>query len=183
MMCEDCGERAAAFHLTTINNGEKVEKNLCPQCMANYQKELPGAELGNLAGMLAGIMNAVARKESPEKPAEQFPEAEGLVCDGCGMEYEIFRKSGVMGCAKCYEAFAEPLKTTLQRMHGHDQHVGKAPAGVKGEVSMRLKLDRLKQQMTRAIADEAYEDAAVFRDQIRAIQQQLAYEQNGGVSE
>ena len=34
MMCEDCNERDATIRLTTIVNGEKVEKNLCASCMA-----------------------------------------------------------------------------------------------------------------------------------------------------
>ena len=41
MMCEECGIRPAKFHLTTITNDERIERNLCPVCMAKYQKQLP----------------------------------------------------------------------------------------------------------------------------------------------
>lgn len=184
MMCEECGERAATFHLTTIAAGEKVEKNLCPSCMAKYQKKLPGIDFGNLAGMLAGIMNAPKQEKKPEQPiGEDIPAASGLVCESCGTTYEAFQKTGMLGCAKCYSAFAEPLEQMLHRIHGNVQHTGKVPSGVKSDVSIRLKIDRLKQQLVKAIADEAYEDAAMYRDQIRALNQQLEMQQSGEVSE
>lgn len=170
MMCEECGERAATFHLTTISGGEKVERNLCPVCMAKYQKKLPGIDFGNLAGMLAGIMNAT--KAAAEKQSEA-PAATGLVCEKCGTTYESFQKTGMLGCAACYQAFREPLEEMLNRIHGNVQHTGKVPGGVRKDVSLKLSIDRLKQQLVKAIADEAYEDAATYRDQIRALTQQL----------
>lgn len=184
MMCEECGERAATFHLTTISGGEKVEKNLCPSCMAKYQKKMPGIDFGNLAGMLAGIMNAAAKPQQEHSAAsEEIPAASGLMCPHCGTTYESFQKTGMLGCARCYEAFAEPLEQMLHRIHGNVQHTGKVPSGVKSDVSIRLKIDRLKQQLVKAIADEAYEDAATYRDQIRALNLQLERQKNGEVSE
>lgn len=181
MMCEECGERAATFHLTTISGGEKVEKNLCPACMAKYQKKLPGMDLGNLAGMLAGIMNAAAAPVKKQEAGEEIPDAaQGLVCDHCGTAYVTFQKTGMLGCAKCYEAFSEPLEQMLHRIHGNVQHTGKVPEGGRNDVSIRLKIDRLKQQLVKAIADEAYEDAATYRDQIRALNQQLEIQNGGG---
>ena len=61
----------------------------------------------------------------------------------------------------------------LNRIHGNVQHTGKVPGGVRKDVSLKLSIDRLKQQLVKAIADEAYEDAATYRDQIRALTQQL----------
>ncbi len=170
MMCEECGMRTATFHLTTISGGEKVERNLCPACMAKYQKKLPGIDFGNLAGMLAGIMNAT---KAAAEQSNDAPEASGLVCESCGTTYESFQKTGMLGCAKCYEAFREPLEEMLNRIHGNVQHTGKVPGGAKNDVSLKLSIDRLKQQLVKAIADEAYEDAATYRDQIRALTQQL----------
>ena len=38
MMCEECGVNPAMFHFVAIYNGEKTERNLCPDCMAKYKK-------------------------------------------------------------------------------------------------------------------------------------------------
>ena len=43
-----------------------------------------------------------------------------------------------------------------------------------------LNIDRLRQQLAKAIAEEAYEDAAQYRDQIRALNAQLEEEKEGG---
>ena len=56
MMCEDCGIRPAKFHLMTIINGDRVERNLCPTCMAKHQKQIPGIDFSNLAGILNSIL-------------------------------------------------------------------------------------------------------------------------------
>ncbi len=56
MMCEECGIRPAKFHLMTITNDERAERNLCPVCMAKYQKQLPGIDFSNLAGILNSIL-------------------------------------------------------------------------------------------------------------------------------
>jgi protein arginine kinase activator len=93
------------------------------------------------------------------------------------MGYSDFRKGGKLGCAECYKAFKKPIEALLLRVHGNTQHAGKIPGGLKSDVSIRLNIDRLKQQLVKAIAEEAYEDAAQLRDQIRALNAQLEAEQ------
>jgi len=171
MMCEECGVRPAKFHLTTIAGDQKQERRLCPVCMAKYQKQLPGIDFTNLAGLLSSFLEGVG------KSSEQVdPETEALSCPGCGMTYTTFRKGGKLGCAECYKAFKKPIEALLLRVHGNTQHAGKIPGGLKSDVSIRLNIDRLKQQLVRAIAEEAYEDAAQLRDQIRALNAQLEAE-------
>ena len=165
MMCEDCGVRPAKFHLTTIINGDRVERNLCPACMAKHQKQLPGIDFSNLAG----ILNSILEGKSSEEQARRDAEFEQLTCEQCGMTYPEFQKCGMLGCANCYQAFRTPLTALLQRVHGNTQHAGRVPAGVRSGVSIRMNIDRLKQKLQRAIADEEYEQAAKLRDAIRAL--------------
>jgi len=169
MMCEDCGVRPAKFHLTTIINGDRVERNLCPTCMAKHQKQLPGIDFSNLAG----ILNSILESKDAEEQARQEAEYEGYVCEQCGMTYPEFQKCGMLGCANCYNAFRVPLTALLQRVHGNTQHAGRVPAGVHSGVSIRMNIERLKQKLQRAIADEEYEQAAKLRDAIRALNVQL----------
>ena len=177
MMCEECGVRPAKFHITTIAGDQKKERNLCPVCMAKYQKQLPGLDLANLAGFLSGFLEA-----GKERAAERVDaETASLVCENCGMTYESFRKGGQLGCAECYKVFKKPLEALLLRVHGNTQHAGKIPGGLKSDVSIRLNIDRLKQRLGRAIAEEAYEEAAQLRDQIRALNAQLEAEKEESV--
>ena len=99
MMCEECGIRPANFHLVTIMNGERVERNLCPACMAKHQKQIPGIDFSNLAGILNSILENRSSRESEREDAEY----EALVCEQCGMTYGEFQKCGMLGCANCYQ--------------------------------------------------------------------------------
>ena len=92
---------------------------------------------------------------------------------GSGMEYSQFKRNGMLGCADCYKAFREPIEDMLIRMHGNAQHVGRVPGGVNSQVSLKLQIDKLKQQLLRAVSEEEYEMAASLRDQIRALTNEL----------
>ena len=89
------------------------------------------------------------------------------------MTYAEFQKGGMLGCANCYRAFKVPLTSLLQRVHGNTQHAGRVPGGVRSGVSIRMNIDRLKEKLQQAIADEEYEQAARLRDAIRALTIQL----------
>lgn len=169
MMCEDCGIRPAKFHLMTIINGDRVERNLCPACMARHQKQLPGLDFSNLAGILNSILENKTAAEQEKRDAEY----DDLVCEQCGMTYAEFQKCGMLGCAACYQAFKTPMTALLQRVHGNTQHAGRVPGGVHSGTSIRMNIDRLKQKLQKAIADEEYEQAAKLRDTIRALTVQL----------
>ena len=170
MMCDECGIRPAQFHLTTITGEEKTERNLCAVCMAKYQKQIPGLDFSNLAGLISGFVESAAGKQSGADAQEDAPQ---MVCPNCGMTYATFQKTGMLGCAACYQAFRKPLEGLLMRVHGNTQHAGRIPGGVKSDVSIRMNIDRLRQDLVKAIADEEYEEAARLRDQIRALKQQL----------
>ncbi len=170
MMCEDCGVRPAKFHLMTIINGDRVERNLCPACMARHQKQIPGIDFSNLAGILNSILE---NRTGAEERARQDAEYDELVCEQCGMTYGEFQKCGMLGCAACYQAFKTPMTALLQRVHGNTQHAGRVPGGVHSGTSIRMNIDRLRQKLQKAIADEEYEQAAKLRDTIRALTIQL----------
>lgn len=169
MMCEDCGVNPAVFHFVSIKNEERSERNLCPACMAKYKKQLPGIDIRNLAGMLNNLIDG--KKTTGKEKID--PETAAITCRQCGMTYGEFRQCGMLGCAQCYDAFREPMTALLQRIHGNTQHAGRIPGGVHSGTSIRMNIDRLRQQLQKAVAAEEYEQAAKFRDAIRALTAQL----------
>lgn len=176
MMCEECGIRPAKFHLMTITNDERTERKLCSVCMAKYQKQLPGIDFSNLAG----ILNNILEGSNGWQKAPEDDELSALTCEQCGMTYAEFQKCGMLGCAGCYKAFKTPLDALLQRIHGNTQHAGRIPGSVRSDVSIRMNIDRLKQRLQKAIADEEYEQAAKLRDSIRALNAQLSEQEKQG---
>ena len=175
MICDECGVNTATIKLMTISGGEKTERHLCTQCMRRLRGQFGVVDLSSLAGILSGLLQQAAKQLSPEE-AEA---AAGLSCQGCGQSYEAFRESGFLGCAQCYQAFREPLTTLLKRVQGHAQHCGRIPGRKTDDVSLRLSLSRMRQQLNRAIAQEEYEEAARLRDQIRALTAQLESRETG----
>ena len=170
MMCDECGIRPATIRITTIVNGEKRDRNLCSECLASSQRIKK--DFSNLAGHLNGLLDAL--KSSAAKSEETIPEIE---CSRCGTTYEAYRKTGLVGCAQCYNDFREPLQAMMSRVHGHTQHVGRIPGGADKQLSMKLKLEKLRQELNQAIQSEEYETAASLRDQIRSLQSQLNREE------
>ena len=171
MMCEECGVRPASIHLTTITQGMKTEKNLCPICMAKYHR-LPGMDLNGIAGMLNNLIlpREAEKNEDPLGREDAYPD---IMCPECGTTYEEFRKSGFVGCAHCYSEFREPMLRILQKVHGSVHHTGKLPDAGKGGMSLKITLEGLKNRLSRAIEEEEYEQAAQIRDKIRSITRQM----------
>ncbi|MDL2206184.1 UvrB/UvrC motif-containing protein [Eubacteriales bacterium OttesenSCG-928-N13] len=167
MICEECGVRPATIRLMSVVNGEKVARNLCTHCLSDVKKQLPNLDLSGLDSMLANLIAATKKMGLSQEPEVD------LTCPRCGTTYEAFQKSGLLGCADCYGAFREPLETLLKRIHGQTQHTGRVPGMATEDISQKIGIYTLKQQLNKAITAEEYEQAAELRDRIRALQQEM----------
>jgi len=167
MMCDECGLNPASIHVTTITGDERHERNICPMCMAKMHNKFLKIDFSSLSGILSGLLEAakanIAEQSDPD-----------IKCARCGMTYAAFKKSGLLGCADCYQAFKEPLNALLSRVHGRAQHVGRVPKGAETVIAIQHNVDRLRQELSKAISEEEYEVAAGLRDQIRALSARLA---------
>lgn len=88
-------------------------------------------------------------------------------CPKCGISYSEFQKSGRAGCAECYKAFAAPMETTLQRIHGNAVHKGKIPESAGAGISKKRRIEDLKTRIAKAVADEDYEQAAALHKELK----------------
>ena len=163
MLCEACKQTQATVHLTEIVNDEMTELHLCEAC-ANQK----GAQVEShfrLSDLLSGLAEF---SKTPETPEETVSKA----CPTCGMTYEDFRKVGRLGCSECYTTFRRSLGTLLKRIHGSPIHLGKSPMrSTKPAKVTKTELAEMKRKLERAIQDEAFEEAASLRDQIRRLEQ------------
>ena len=163
MMCDECGLNPATIHIATIIGGNKKDENLCKDC---WQKRnaamLGGMPMGELLSKLLGTKPKAEENAEPEEKIE-------LYCEGCGMSYHEYRKTGRVGCAHCYAAFGDYVEQKVKSLHGPARHVGKAPAHLAEEVTAQREMEALSKQMEEAVAREDFELAAALRDRIRAI--------------
>ena len=153
MLCEECGINQAEVVVTTVVNGESTSRHLCRECLRRYQT-------GEMQAVLAAILAAMAQKQ------QQTPD---IVCPRCGETYAQFQKSGMLGCAQCYQAFRKELTPLITRVQGRAQHAGRRPAGSAEEQEMLNRRQELRARMEAAVAEENFEEAALLRDQLRAM--------------
>jgi len=158
MLCEMCHQQPATVHLTTIVGGEKTEQHLCAACCQKHKQAM------TMAGMSTLLLNLLSASKGEAQD-------EGKACPHCGQTYAAFRKSSLLGCAKCYETFRGEVMPMLERVHGKTRHVGRVPENKAREQDHQAnRLAILRRDMERAVADEDFELAAQLRDEIRAMQ-------------
>ena len=89
--------------------------------------------------------------------------------------------TGQVGCALCYEVFADTVISVLDGIHGTSRHHGKAPELTDARLRVGEELQAKRTLLRTALSTENYEEAAVLRDEIRALESALQQpESNSG---
>ena len=167
--CEKC-QKPATVHMTEISGGKPHDVHLCDSCAqeAGYvqQAHVPINELLN--------QFLKTKAQVSDTPTNK--------CGECGMTWQEFKDTGLLGCAKDYELFLNQLAGVIERAQGGATHhtgkvLARAQSGpnkvVPKEDPVKLRqaeLNRLRKELARAVEDESYERAAKIRDQIKTLE-------------
>lgn len=166
LKCSHCSN-PATVHLTQIVNNKIIKVDLCESCA--QAKGVTDPEGFSLADLLSKTNLA---------PVGGEPQ---ITCPDCGLTTADFRRTGRLGCAVCYQHFVPLLRPVLQDMHAGTAHKGKVPKVALSRQNVAAELQALGNALQRAIEEEAYEDAAKFRDQIQAIKESAEKNQEEAV--
>jgi protein arginine kinase activator len=165
-LCDRCGKNEAAIHFTQIQNNETTTRHLCEGC---------AHALGLDAGVGAGAAAAAAPladflAQMGKALVSETASANG-VCPSCGLTLADFKRTGRLGCPRCWSAFEPSLRGLLRKLHGGTQHVGKVylPPDPT-EVDRTARVTSLRRSLQRAVEEEDFERAAGLRDQIRRLE-------------
>ena len=145
------------MHLTQIVNSKIHKVDLCESCA--QKKGVTDPEGFSLADLMS---------KTPLTPVSGETQ---MVCHSCGQESADFRRTGRLGCSACYEVFRSLVFPVLEDMHAGTAHKGKVPTNSLSRQSSQMQLKKLMDSLARAVAEEAYEDAAKFRDQIKVFKE------------
>lgn len=183
MLCQNCKEQEANVKYTQIINGVKKEMVLCQDCAKKmgieeeFKFDMP-MDLPSFLGGFLGDYNATGFMPS-------FGSMQQMLCDHCGMTYDEFVNTGKLGCSDCYDVFADRIDPILKNIHGMNRHVGRKgrllekgkkeivqnkKEEVTKEPKEKSELERLKEDLKKAIKEERYEEAAKIRDAIKKIE-------------
>ena len=164
MLCDNCKQRQASIHITKIINGEKKEVHLCDQCTSLQEV---GSNPFNFKNFITNFTEEMIEGKSPQIHEDE------VSCDHCGMTYDAFKRYGKFGCEHCYDAFGDLIQPLIKRMQGKNHHVGKIAAHGGEYIKRKRELTELNEKLKRAVEQEEYEKAAVYRDKIKSISAEI----------
>lgn len=172
MICEKCKVNDATVHIVKMSAVGKKEMRLCEKCASEFSDIPLGGDLQDLNGftfqsLISGLVDYMSNnsKDIAEKIAKEKN------CENCGMTYGEFKKTGLLGCSKCYYSFSNTIKPVIKRVQGDLEHVGKIPTKAGKEIIEKKRILKLKEELQNAILSEEYEKAAVLRDEIKFIKE------------
>ncbi len=170
MLCDKCGKNPATVYFKQVINGELHEEHLCEECAGDLMN------FGGLGSFGQLDLNKLFSGAAPKRSSRR--------CPGCGMTFAEYNSGGRLGCSQCYQAFEEELRPVIQRFHGGKRHMGKVKLiqpGGGGSVflddpelaNQNYERLALQKQLSELIELEKFEEAAIVRDKIRALDEAM----------
>jgi protein arginine kinase activator len=154
MKCESCHIKEATVQVKQVADGIVREVFLCSECAKISGLQSPAA----IADFLFGADQPM--------PVTNKSKHNNKRCPVCHLTQDDFNKTSRLGCENCYEAFADELIPMIDELHRSVKHIGKVPE----RISSRSQIAILKEKLLEAVHRQAFEEAAEFRDMIKALE-------------
>lgn len=176
MICDICKQREATIHLRQTGHDKVTDFYVCQQCA--HEQGLDQKIQGHFSHFLTGEIPGVGNIFNPAGGIPEFGRSgsQDTACSSCGQTYGDFRKSGLFGCSKCYQTFSDRLEPVFRRVQGNIRHNGRKLAQSKNEQAQQAqqsRLQALRAELKKLVAEEAYERAAQVRDEIHSLEDRM----------
>ncbi len=179
-ICQICKKKQATIHLTDIHNNVKKEIHICESCAAEKGFNLQGA--ANLPQLLGLAAKKTAPAAGVAAQIKSKVVENDLTCPHCDSTWSQFSERGRLGCPRDYKAFESRLRPLIANQISHGTksseafHVGKRPGGGGGSAAGRSGAEQamrsLEKKIRAAVAEENYEAAARFKNELDALRDQ-----------
>jgi protein arginine kinase activator len=172
-LCQSCQQRPAVVEFIQVMGDVRREVSLCRECAMSHGMAAQFTAFQQLSQQILEQMNQ-AEEFQPESP-----EANVAPCANCGLSFEEFVRTGLLGCPQCYTNFGDVLTKVLRRLHGvthmesatpvegHKNHVKSEHAAPPHEEEVKRSREELEIKIQVALLEENYELAAQLRDQLK----------------
>lgn len=156
--CSWCEAAPATLQMVELVSGNRRMVQICTAC---------AMRMGRGEGRLREWLTKCGSPTPPGVTAA----AEG-VCPGCGLTAARWREEGRLGCAECYDAFADLLATAIPSLTVGEAPTAKEPRSVPptsgSQATAAAAADRqdalLQRELDEAVEREDFERAATLRD-------------------
>ena len=194
MNCEHCQKNLATVHVTEIFEEASAGSGATPGASKSGKKKAAATTGSDAGGKTTRrvirehhLCDLCAKeRDLPHMPvvkntmadiwkllqysAQQTRKRAVIRCPDCGMTLEEFRKKGRLGCPKDYDVFRPHIEELLERVHGATSHKGRIPGLSERELLRIQRMTDLQQELEIAIREEAYENAARIRDELKELE-------------
>ena len=165
MLCNVCEKNEAKVHLTQMVEGKIRKVDLCEACAK--EKGIDDPTGFSLADVLTGM-------EAVQKPEASVADPGNHVeCDFCGYTQAEFKKTGRLGCSRCYDVFESGLEQVFKTMHRGVRHTGKVPEKLRSSQELQDRSRDLQARLDDAVNQENFEEAAVLRDELKEVRSEI----------
>jgi len=168
VICEMCGAEPATVHVLRVVDRTVSHTHLCPACAQSMAEQTDGLAL---VLALPSVLRRLGKNKSGESPTLP-PESDVRFCAVCGTTLSDLKESGLVGCAKCYQAFGDYLEEALGSGEPVE-HPGKIPRRGPETDNLRHEIMRLERMLRELVACERFEEAAGVRDRLAELGQRL----------
>ncbi len=114
----------------------------------------------NLFNNIFNQMGTAGRSNFAHPPREEKN------CPNCGLSTTELYTKGKIGCNQCVDTFRKELETIILHIQGRNKFSGRIPKALAEENPFNI--EETREKLRQAIAEERYEDAAIYRDQLRS---------------
>ncbi len=161
MLCDNCKKRHATVVYEENINGEKKKVNLCNLC----SQKLGIFNTSFMDNMLLSFFDEPINIEYEKLKEKQCPK--------CGYTFSDYANTGLFGCDQCYTTFENKLEPILRKLHGKSYHINEKTNTEVNKVNNKKisEIDKLRQELNKAIKKEEYERAAELRDKIKDLKE------------
>ena len=181
MLCDNCGKREANVRYSENINGRKKELHLCEECSKKLGIENMDFNMPiDFSSFFGGLLEDFGTNDF----MPLFNEVKQLKCDNCGYTFEDIVNTGKLGCENCYSVFEDRLDPIIKKIQGSNKHVGRTGKIIDSKISEKInnkdsktennkdvsKVEKLQNDLKKAIKEEKYEEAAKIRDDIKKIE-------------
>ena len=148
MLCSDC-KKTQATRLVR-REGER-ELYLCDDCFLRLCS----------AGGEFTVSVLQPQQEAPER------------CPVCGTTLEDYARTGLLGCAACYDVFREQMEPVILRIQGSTAHEGKSPLSDERQLRLLDEQRALRGELERALREKRMKEADSINRALRRLNRSI----------
>ncbi len=160
MKCDICHDKEAIVLIRQVNGSSVHELHLCSDCARTRGFSANESKIEmSLGNLLSGLVDTTLQQNSKNR-----------VCSVCGYVLKDIIENKKAGCPECYTQFKKEIVSLLHSDGIEGEYTGSLPrqlAYFKSSLTDRM---MLQSKLEKAISEEDYEKAAVYRDRLRVLE-------------